>query len=124
MLIGFPFRLFHKLFVQWILGVDIDEKVIIGPGLTIFHGQGLVINPGTIIGNNVILRHNTTIGNKTKGGGSPRIGNNVEIGTSAVIIGEINIGENSIIGAGTIVTKDVPANSIVYGNPFKIVKRL
>jgi serine acetyltransferase len=124
LIIGFPFRLFHKMFVQWILGADIDEKVIIGHGLTIYHGQGLVINPGSIIGSNVILRHNTTIGNKTMGGGAPRIGDNVEIGTSVVIIGEIIIGENSIIGAGTVVTKDIPANSIVYGNPLKIIKRL
>lgn len=123
-IIGIPVRLFYKLHVQWVLGVDIPDTTQIGKNLTIFHGQGLIVNSNTIIGDNVTLRHNTTIGNAKPNGGCPIIGNNVEVGANSVIIGEISIGNNSIIAAGSVVVKDVPENVIVAGNPAKIIKTL
>lgn len=54
--------------------------------------------------------------------GLPIIGNNVVIGTHAQIIGNVTIGNNSIVGAGAIVTHDVPDNVVVVGNPAKILK--
>lgn len=102
------------------MGVDIPPKVIIGSGLQIWHGMGLVINKKVIIGKNCVLRHTTTIGNKVSGGGCPIIGDNVEIGAHSIIIGDIKIGNNVIIGAGSIVTKSLPDNSIAFGNPINI----
>lgn len=52
----------------------------------------------------------------------PSIGNNVMITTNAIVIGNINIGDNAIIGAGAVVTKDVPPNAVVVGNPQRILK--
>lgn len=106
------------------MGIDIPERVIIGKGCQICHGVGLVIHPGTIIGNDVKLHQNTTIGSAKSGGRPPVIGNNVVIGANCVLLGDINIGNNSIIGAGSIVVKDVPPNSLVVGNPGKVIKHL
>ena len=119
-ILGFPFKkLYHYLFI-WIMGVEIPEETKIGGGLRVWHGEALIINPESIIGNNVLLRHCTTIGNKYGGSGVPVIGNNVEIGAHCILIGDITIGDNTTIGAGSVVTKSIPQNSIAYGNPIKI----
>ena len=68
-----------------------------------------------------MVHHNTTIG-ITFGSKPPQIGNNVFIGANSVVIGEIIIGDGAIIGAGSVVTKDVPPNAIVIGNPAKVIK--
>lgn len=52
------------------------------------------------------------------------IGNNVHIGAGAIILAGVTIGDNVVIGAGSIVTKDVESNSVVVGNPAKILKKL
>ncbi|MDB5063405.1 MAG: serine acetyltransferase, partial [Mucilaginibacter sp.] len=94
--------------------------------LIFYHGQGLVVNFKTIIGENCVLRNGVTIGHKKLADGSlsnaPRIGNNVDIGANACIIGDITIGDNVIIGAGAVVIKDIPANSIAVGNPAKVLE--
>ncbi len=123
-IIGFPIRFIYKIFIQWILGIDIPDTTKIGYGLNLYHGQGLIVSDTTIIGNNVTVRHNTTIGNAKPNGGCPVIGDNVNIGANSVIIGKITIGNNSIIAAGSVVIKNVPENVIVAGNPAKIVKYL
>ncbi len=92
----------------------------IAGGIVAFHPFATVINAESI-GSNFIFRNSTTIGNKNNDNSLiPVIGNNVEIGANAIIIGKIIIGDNVIIGAGAVVTKDVPSNSIVYGNPMII----
>ena len=124
--LGTPILIFYKMTVAWILGIDIPSSSKIGPGLRLFHGQALVINPDTIIGRNCTLRHATTIGCKImpdgRGGPSPVIMDNVDIGSNAVIIGDLMIGENAIIGAGAVVTKSVPARAVVAGNPARIIR--
>jgi putative colanic acid biosynthesis acetyltransferase WcaB len=123
-IIGFPFRVFYMVFVQWILGIDIPDKTSIGFGFDVWHGQGLIIHPQSVIGNCVKIRHNTTIGQKNDDELPPVIGDNVNIGAHCIIIGNISIGNNCIIGAGTFVNKNIPDNSTVYGNPLKIKQRV
>lgn len=120
--VGFPYIIFYHIIIRWFLSFDIHEKTIIGHNFCVWHCFGISINPKVIIGNNVTIRHNTTIGEK--GNKAPIIGNNVNIGPSCNIIGNIIIGDNSIIGIGSTVIKDVPSNVIVAGNPAKIIKYL
>ena len=120
--LGFPIRVSYKVIVQWFLGIDIADTTIIGRGFNVYHGQSLIIHSSTLIGKNVTVRHNTTIGVAKDDGGCPVICDGVNIGANTVIIGEITIGENSIIAAGSVVVKDVPPNSIVAGNPAKVIK--
>lgn len=119
-IIGLPVRILYKFFVQWVLGIDIPDKTKIGGGFSVWHGQGLIIHEQSVIGEFVTARHNTTIGQKHDDGGAPVIGDRVNISAQCVIIGEITIGSNCKIGAGTLINKSIPPNSIVYGNPFQI----
>jgi putative colanic acid biosynthesis acetyltransferase WcaB len=118
---------FYHVFVEWILGIEIPRKLSVGKGLILYHGQALVINQDTIIGDNCTLRNSVTIGHKKLSDGlfskCPQIGDNVDIGANACIIGDIKIGDNVIIGAGAVVIKDVPSNSIAVGNPARILDR-
>lgn len=100
-------------------GLHISWKTPIGYGLYLGHGLGIIINPTAIIGNNCNLSQFTTIGsNKNK---AATIGNNVYIGPSVCIVENIQIGSGSTIGAGSVVTKDVPSNTTVAGTPAKII---
>ncbi len=120
------FRSFYALIIEWILGVELPWDTKVGPNLKLLHGVGLVVNHETIIGANCTLRHCTTIGNKKLANGSytvsPQIGNNVEIGSNVVIVGPITVGDNAVIGAGSVVVKDVPAWAVVVGNPAKVIR--
>lgn len=122
-----PILVIYRIVVEWILCIEIPCKTNIGRNLILHHGQALVINDHTTIGENCTLRNSTTIGNKQlkNGGysGNPWIGDNVDIGANAVIIGPVRIGNNVKIGAGTIVVKDVPPNSITCGNPAYLLKQ-
>ena len=73
-----------------------------------------------VLVNGLNFRHCTIIGKKD--GRRPIIGNNVELGANVIIIGAIIVGDNVSIGAGSVVVKDIPKNSIVAGNPAKIIK--
>lgn len=123
-IIGIPFRMFYKFFVQWILGIDIPDSTKIGFGFNVYHGQGLIINNSVVIGEKITIRQNTTIGNSVKNGKCPIIGNYVNIGANVVIIGDVKIGDFSIIGAGSVIINDVPEKSVVVGNPARIIRYL
>lgn len=120
-----PYLIFYRFFIEWVLCVELPYKVEIGKNFKLYHGQALVINPGVVIGDNCIIRHVTTIGNRINADGTtskcPLIGNNVDIGANVCVIGPITIGDNVKIGAGTVITKDVPTNSTVVGNPARII---
>lgn len=105
---------------QVIYSDGISAKASIGNGTVFFHhGLGCIVHEKAVIGDNCKIFGNVTIGSKwpdgKNTGGLPTIGNDVLIGAGAVILGEITIGDNSIIGANSVVTKDVPSNSIVVG---------
>jgi serine O-acetyltransferase len=94
----------------------------IGKGLFIMHGYSTILNAQSI-GNNCIIFQMVTIGLNDRSDRGPIILDNVRICTGAIIIGNITIGENSTIGAGALVLKDVPENCTVVGNPAYIIKR-
>ena len=126
-IIFFPYFMFYRFCVEWVLGIELPRKLQIGKGLSLYHGQALVVNKSTIIGEHCVLRNSTTIGHKKLADGSfskcPRIGNNVDIGANVCIIGGITIGDNVIIGAGSVVTRDLPSNCVVVGNPARFLEK-
>ena len=120
------FKNLYTLIIEWILGVELPWDTKVGQNLRLIHGVGLVVNHETIIGANCTIRHCTTIGNKKLSDGSysrsPHIGNNVEIGSNVVIIGPITVGDHAVIGAGSVVVKDVPEGAVVVGNPARVIR--
>jgi putative colanic acid biosynthesis acetyltransferase WcaB len=124
-IILFPYLMFYRFFVEWVLCIELPRKLTAGKNLVFYHGQGLVINFKTVIGENCVLRNGVTIGHKKMADGSlsncPQIGNNVEIGPNVCIIGDITIGDNVTIGAGAVVVKSIPANSVAVGNPARVL---
>lgn len=119
-----PVRVWHKFFVGWILGMDIPDSARIGPGLKIQHGYGLVIHSRAQIGSGVTLRQGVTLGVKESGGRPPVLGSFVDVGSNAQILGPIAVGNGAVVGAGSIVTHDVPSMSVVAGNPARLLRML
>jgi serine O-acetyltransferase len=99
-------------------------KMKVAPGGILFqHPFSTIIN-ANYIGEGCVFRHNTTLGNVNEDLDSvPTLLGNVNVGASCIIVGKITIGKNVIIGAGTVLTKDVPENSVVVGNPARIIKK-
>ena len=99
--------------------ISMPSSTLIGYGFYIGHGMCITINGGTIIGNNVNVSQGMTIGTAMK---APAIvGNNAYIGPNTCLVEAVVVGSNSTIGAGSVVTKDVPENATVAGSPAKIL---
>ena len=122
-LLGAPVLILYVLYVEWALGIELNLKSKIGPGLRLYHGTGLVIHEAAVLGSNCALRHCTTIGMKHGPADCPTIGNNVDIGSNSVVLGSIHIGDNVVIGAGSVVLHDVASGDVVAGNPARSIKR-
>lgn len=110
---------------RFFTGIEIHPGAKIGRRLFIDHGMGVVIGETCEIGDNVTIYQGVTLGGtgKEKGKRHPTIKDNVLIAAGAKVLGSITIGENSKIGAGSVVLKDVPPNSTVVGVPGRIVRR-
>lgn len=106
-------------------GIEIHPGATIGKGFFIDHGSGVIIGETAIVGDNVTMYQGVTLGGTGKETGKrhPTIGDNVMISAGAKIIGSFTVGENSKIGAGSVVLEEVPPNCTVVGVPGRIVKR-
>ena len=132
------YRIAHKLYLKkhyflarWVsqraarkTGIEIHPGATIGKGLFIDHGSGVIIGETTIIGDNVTLYQGVTLGGtgKEQGKRHPTLKDNVMVSAGAKVIGSFTIGENSKIGAGSVVLEEVPPNCTVVGVPGRIVK--
>ena len=105
------------------LGIDLRIGTQIGKGLCIAHCGSVVVNAASTIGDNCLIFHDVTIGGMLKNDKMlvPHIGNNVVIFAGAKIIGDVNIGDNVVIGANSVVTHDVCDNAVVAGIPAKVI---
>lgn len=103
----------YKLATEWVLGCEIPASTRIGPGLRLRHAFGVVVNPATVIGANVMLRHGVTLGNRRYADDCPVIADDVEIGVGATVIGAITVGRGARIGPGAVVVSDVPPHAVV-----------
>ena len=115
-----------EYFIRIFFSSDISCKAKIGPGINIMHGHGIVIGSGVHIGSNCKIFDSTSFGNKdteTNIVEQPTIKDHCIIGTGAKIIGKITIGENSIIGANSVVNTDIPPNSVAAGVPARVIKK-
>ena len=99
--------------------IQIHRKTTIGYGLYIGHNGPIVVNPTAVIGNNVNLSQFTTIG--AIDGDAAVVGDNVYIGPSCCLVENVHIGDNATIGAGSVVSKDIPANATAAGNYAKVL---
>lgn len=133
------YRVAHKLYqkkhyflARWIsqravrkTGIEIHPGAKIGENFFIDHGNGVIIGETAIVGNNVTLYQGVTLGGTGKEHGKrhPTIGDNVMISAGAKVLGSFTVGENSKIGAGSVVIEEVPPNCTVVGVPGRVVKR-
>lgn len=119
------FPLVIKYIIFLIFNSVIPYSTIIGKGSKFAYGAiGVVLHSKAIIGEKVIIGQGVTIGRQLDPDGIPKIGNNVYISAGARILGGITIGNNVIIGANSVVIKDVPDNCIVAGVPAKIIRTI
>ena len=133
------YRVAHKLYkkkhyflARWISQravrktcIEIHPGATIGKGLFIDHGSGVIIGETAELGDNVTLYQGVTLGGtgKEQGKRHPTLGDNVMVSAGAKVLGSFKIGENSKIGAGSVVLKEVPPNCTVVGVPGRVVKK-
>ncbi len=122
----------HYFWARWIsqrsarkTGIEIHPGATIGKGLFIDHGTGVVIGETAILGDNVTLYQGVTLGGtgKEQGKRHPTLEDNVMVSAGAKVLGSFTIGENSKIGAGSVVLGPVPPNCTVVGIPGRVVKK-
>lgn len=111
--------------VRFVTGVEIHPGARLGPGFFIDHGAGVVIGETAVVGADVTIFHGVTLGGTSTDTGKrhPSVGDRVTIGAGAKVLGAIDIGHDSRIGANAVVVRDVPSNSVVVGVPGQVIAR-
>jgi len=120
--------LMARLLSQWarlLTGIEIHPGAVLGKRFFIDHGMGVVIGETATVGDDVTLYQGVTLGGTGKRNGKrhPTLRNNVVVGAGAQILGNITVGENSRVGAGSVVLTDVPDNSTIVGVPGHLIFR-
>jgi serine O-acetyltransferase len=110
---------------RWLTGIEIHPGAEVGRRVFIDHGMGVVIGETSIVGDDVTLYQGVTLGGtgKEQGKRHPTIEDSVVVGSGAKILGNITVGKNCRIGAGSVVLRNVPADSTVVGVPGHIIFR-
>ena len=110
-------------FTRFFTGIEIHPGAQIGRGVFIDHGMGVVIGETSQIGNRCLLYQGVTLGGTGKDHGKrhPTLEENVVVGAGAKVLGAITVGTNTRIGAGSVVVRNVEADSTVVGIPGRVV---
>ena len=119
-------KLAARIFANWVrtaTGIEIHPAASIGRRFFIDHGMGVVIGATAIVGDDVMIYHDVTLGARTNEAGKrhPTVGNNVVIGSGAKVLGDISIGDGVKINANVVVTKSVPARTMVDSSEFFVI---
>jgi len=115
--LGRAVAVLYRVLSRVLWGVELPVEVAAGPGLRVFHGQALVVNPGVVLGRDVTLRHSVTLGVRPGRDGCPVLGDGVDVGSGAAVLGPVTLGAASTVGANAVVLHDVAAGVAVVGNP-------
>jgi serine O-acetyltransferase len=112
-------------FARWLTGIEIHPAAQIGEGLFIDHGAGVVIGETAQVGDDVTMYHGVTLGGTSlaRGKRHPTVGDRVTLGAGAKLLGPIEVGDDSRVGANAVVVKSVPSNSVVVGVPGQVIAR-
>jgi|LSQX01.3.fsa_nt_gb serine O-acetyltransferase len=120
------FAIFLRNRLISLYGIHISLNAEIGLGLELKHVNGVVIGDGVKIGENAVIYHQVTLGGQNMGdcekGNYPDVGDNVTIYSGAKVLGNISIGSNSVIGANSVVLKDVEPDSVYAGVPARRIR--
>lgn len=112
--------------IMYKTGIQLPLGTMVGEGLKFYHFGNVVINKKTKIGKNASIYNGVTIGinlsPEAEKGLPPILGDNVVLCAGAKVIGNVNVGNNCVIGANAVVTKDIPDNSVVVGVPAKLLR--
>ncbi|WP_066268349.1 serine O-acetyltransferase [Hydrogenophaga palleronii] len=120
---SFLYKVMFKL-VQVVAGVELPCEVTVGKNFVIDHFGGIVISGYARFGDNCRIRTGVVVGlSRVEDPCAPVFGNNVDIGAGAKVLGRVTVGDNVLIGANSVVTRDVPSDSIAVGLPAVVKPR-
>ena len=104
-------------------GIEIPFRTEVGPGLLIAHRiGGVIVHPDAVIGCGVSLSPGVVVGNNGARNAAPTIGDGVVITVGAKVLGAVSVGAGTLIGANSVVTKDIPAGVVAAGAPARVLE--
>lgn len=121
-----PFRAPLSIVYRWMYrkcrnhyGIEVPYSAKVGRRVVFEHQHGIVIHGNSEIGDDSILRQGCTLGNKSldRPHDAPKLGKRVNVGAGAKILGAVTVGDDAVIGANSVVLKDVPPGMIAVGLP-------